>query len=60
MANNDTYQGVQYTAAKEPIRQFEVTPFPARAQAKMDALEHRLAHLEAIVHRYINREDDGK
>ena len=53
-----TYPGQVRLVPAEPNRQFEVTPFPARAQAEVDDLRKRVAHLEACVHRLMNQDGE--
>ena len=45
------------TPAKEPLRKFDIQPWPEKAQARMDELEKRIRHLEVIVHMMLNPEE---
>lgn len=46
------------TPAKEPLRQFDVTPWTEKQQAVIDDLRKRVAHLELCVHRLMNQEGE--
>ena len=47
-----------YQQQPQPLRQFDIQPWPEKAQAQLDELEKRIRHLEKIIHLMLNPEGE--